>query len=328
MFMLRNFFTLGLGAAAFAAGTFVLSDSALAEYPERPITWIVPWGAGGGTDATSRMLAGLMEQELGVPVNVVNRDGGSGVVGHSAIANAQPDGYTIGTVTVEIAMMRHAGLTDLDYSDYTPIGLFNADPAAFHVRADSEFDTLPAFLEAAKADPGKMKASGTGQGGIWHLAMAGLLVESGLAPDTVPWVPSKGAAAGLQDLVSGGVDIVASSYPEAASLISAGKVKSLAVMGDEPLADVPDLPTVKSETGIDLTVSTWRGLAGPAGLPDDVVARLSTALEAAWKSEEFTAFMAERGFGKVWLDGPGFGKFMADADAANGMVMKAAGLAK
>ena len=77
--MLRNFFTLGLGAAAFAAGTFVLSESALAEYPERPITWIVPWGAGGGTDATSRMLAGLMEQELGVPVNVVNRDGGSGI---------------------------------------------------------------------------------------------------------------------------------------------------------------------------------------------------------------------------------------------------------
>lgn len=326
--MLRRFVTLGLGVAAFAAGTGFFADAARAEYPERPITWVVPWGAGGGTDATSRMLAGLMEKELGVPVNVVNRTGGSGVVGHSAIATAKPDGYTIGTATVEVAMMHHAGLTDLDYTGYTPIGLFNADPAAFHVRADSEFDSITAFLDAAKAAPGDMKSSGTGQGGIWHLAMAGLLVESGLSADTVPWVPSKGSAAGLQDLVSGGVDIVSCSYPEAASLISAGKVKSLAVMGDQSLPDVPDLPTLKAETGIDLLVGSWRGVAGPAGLPEDVVAKLSAAMETAWNSDEFTSFMSERGFGKIWLDGPSFGQFMADADAANGSVMQAAGLAK
>ncbi|KEO60399.1 tripartite tricarboxylate transporter substrate binding protein [Thioclava indica] len=326
--MLRNLLTLGLGITAFAAGTGFMTDAARAEYPERPITWIVPWGAGGGTDATSRMLAGLMEKELGVPVNVVNRDGGSGVVGHSAIANAKPDGYTIGTVTVEITMMHHAGLTALNPTNYTPIGLFNADPAAFHVRADSKFDTLTAFLADAKAEPGKMKSSGTGQGGIWHLAMAGLLSEDGLSPSTVPWVPSKGSAAGLQDLVSGGVDIVACSYPEAASLIAAGKVKPLAVMSEEPLPGLPDLPTVKSETGVDLMVASWRGVAGPAGLPDEAVAKLSSAMEAAYNSDEFTAFMSERGFGKVWLDGPAFGAFMAKADAANGKVMQAAGLVK
>lgn len=326
--MLRNLFTLGLGVAAFAAGTSMFAESAKAEYPERPITWIVPWGAGGGTDATSRMLAGLMEKELGVPVTVVNRDGGSGVVGHSAIAYAKPDGYTIGTATVEIAMMHHAGLTKLDYTNYTPIGLFNADPAAFHVAADSEFDTLPEFLAAAKAAPGEFKSSGTGQGGIWHLAMAGLVTEAGMSANDVPWVPSKGSAAGLQDLVSGGVDIVACSYPEAVSLVSAGKVKSLAVMSAEPLADVPDLPTVVSETGIELKVATWRGVAGPAGMSDEAAAKLSAALETAYNSEAFTSFMAERGFGKAWLDGPGYGEFMAEADAANGAVMTAAGLAK
>lgn len=326
--MLRRIFTLGLGIATFAAGTMAFTNTALAEYPERPITWIVPWGAGGGTDATSRMLAGLMEKELGVPINVVNRTGGSGVVGHSAIATAAPDGYTVGTVTVEIAMMHFAGLTDLDYTAYTPIGLFNADPAAFHVRADSEFDSITDFLDAAKAAPGELKSSGTGQGGIWHLAMAGLLVESGLSYDASPWVPSKGSAAGLQDLVSGGVDIVSCSYPEAASLISAGKVKSLAVMSDAPLAAAPDLPTVKDETGVELMVGSWRGVAGPAGLPDDVVAKLSAAMETAWNSDEFVSFMNERGFGLIWRDGPGFGQFMADADAANGSVMEAAGLAK
>ncbi|MGY3438840.1 MULTISPECIES: Bug family tripartite tricarboxylate transporter substrate binding protein [unclassified Marinovum] len=326
--MIRNLVTAALGTATFAVGAMAFAGSALAEYPERPITWIVPWGAGGGTDATSRMLAGLMEEELGVPVSVVNRDGGSGVVGHSAIANAEADGYTIGTATVEIAMMHHAGLTELDYSAYTPIGLFNADPAAFHVSADSEYNTISEFLDAAKAAPGEMKSSGTGQGGIWHLAMAGLVVEAGLDANAVPWVPSKGSAAGLQDLVSGGVDIVSCSYPEAASLISAGKVKALAVMADETLPGLDDLPTVKSETGIDLKVATWRGVAGPAGMPDDAVTKLSAALESAWNSEEFTSFMADRGFGKVWMDGPAYGAFMAEADAANGKVMKAAGLAK
>lgn len=97
-------------------------------------------------------------------------------------------------------------------------------------------------------------------------------------------------------------------------------------MSEEPLPGAPDVPTVASETDIDLTVSTWRGVAGPAGLPDDVVAKLSAALEAAYNSEEFTAFMEERGFTKVWLDGPGYGQFMAEADAANGSVMEAAGL--
>ena len=122
--------TLGALALAFAAG------SAQAAWPERPITLIVPWGAGGGTDATARIIASLLEKELGQPVNVVNRTGGSGVVGHQAIAAAAPDGYTIGLITVEIAMMHWQGLTDLTPASYTPIGLVNMDPAGLQVRAD------------------------------------------------------------------------------------------------------------------------------------------------------------------------------------------------
>ena len=99
-----------------------------AAYPERPITLIVPWAAGGGTDATARIIGALLEKELGQPVNVVNRTGGSGVVGHSAIALAAPDGYTIGLITVEIGMMHWQGLTELNGASYTPIGLVNADP--------------------------------------------------------------------------------------------------------------------------------------------------------------------------------------------------------
>ena len=120
------FFRACLRAVAVCALLFARREAA---YPERPITLIVPWAAGGGTDATARIIGTLLEKELGQPVNVVNRTGGSGVVGHSAIAPAAPDGYTIGIITVEIGMMHWQGLTELNGASYTPIGLVNADPA-------------------------------------------------------------------------------------------------------------------------------------------------------------------------------------------------------
>src|SRR5688572_24121609 len=121
------------------AGTLLIACAApaFAAYPTRPVTFIVPWGAGGGTDAVGRMMATLLERDLGQPVNVVNRTGGSGVVGHGAIANARPDGYTIGLITTEIVMMHHQGLTKLSGASFTPLGLINLDAAAVQVRADA-----------------------------------------------------------------------------------------------------------------------------------------------------------------------------------------------
>ncbi len=308
--------------------TAIAALPAAAEYPERPITLIVPWGAGGGTDATGRMIAGLLKDELGQPVNVVNRTGGSGVVGHSAIANAAPDGYTIGVVTVEIGMMHWAGLTELTGKDYTPIALYNYDAAGLQVRADSEWKTAKDVVDAIKANPGKFKASGTGQGGIWHLALAGMLNTAGTDPAAAPWVPSKGAAPGLQELVAGGVDIVTCSVVEASALISAGKVKSLAVMDDVKLGAFPDVPTLKEASGLDWKLAAWRGVAGPKGMPDEATAKLSAALEKVWKSAEFQEFMKGRGFGLVWKPGAEFATWMEESDASLGTVMKAVGLAK
>ena len=313
------------------AGAFlaVLSTAtaAKAEYPERPITIIVPWGAGGGTDATGRIIASLMEAELGVPVNVVNRTGGSGVVGHSAIATAEPDGYTLGVVTVEINMMHWQGLTELTYEDYTPIALYNADPAGLQVRADAEWENAQAVLDAVKASPGQHKASGTGQGGIWHLALAGMLDEAGIDPNAAPWVPSQGAAPGLQDMVAGGVDIVTCSVPEAQALLEAGRVKSLAVMSEERNPAFPDVPTLKEATGLEWTVAAWRGIAGPKDMPQEVVDTLVPVLQGIYESQEFKDFMAQRGFGLVWRDPEGYRQWMAESDETLGEVMKAVGLA-
>ncbi len=318
-------------AAMFALAGFITAAATLpaaAEYPDRPLTLIVPWGAGGGTDATGRMIAGLLKDELGQPVTVVNRTGGSGVVGHSAIANAPADGYTIGVVTVEIGMMHWAGLTELTGKDYTPIALYNYDAAGLQVRADSEWKTAKDVIDAIKANPGKYKGSGTGQGGIWHLALAGMLNAAGTDPSAAPWVPSKGAAPGLQELVAGGVDVVTCSVVEASALISAGKVRSLAVMDDVKLGAFPDVPTLKEATGSDWKMAAWRGVAGPKGMPDEATAKLTVALEKVWQSAEFQEFMEGRGFGLVWKPGADFATWMEDSDASLGQVMKAVGLAK
>lgn len=319
-----------LVAGGLAAIGALGSPAALAQAwsPDRPLTLVVPWGAGGGTDAVARMIANLMEKDLGQPVNVVNRTGGSGVVGHAAIASAAPDGYTIGMITVEITMMHHQKLTELAPTSYTPIALVNLDPAGFQVRADASYKTMADVLAAVKANPGKFKASGTGQGGIWHLALAGWLRDAKVDPAAVPWVPSNGAAPGLQDLVAGGVEFVPCSLPEARSLIEAGKVKSLAVMATQRAALFPNVPTLKESTGSAWATGAWRGIAAPNGLPANVVARLEASVKKAYDSKEYKDFMAQRGFGLLWGNGNEFAAFMAKADADMKAVMTAVGLAK
>jgi putative tricarboxylic transport membrane protein len=297
-------------------------------YPNRPITMIVPWTAGGGTDSVARILASLMEQDLGKPVNVVNRTGGSGVVGHQAIASAAPDGYTIGLVTVEISMMHHQGLTDLSGESFTPLGLVNLDVPAIQVRADAPWSSMQELIAAIREKPGALKASGTARGGIWHVALAGLLDDLGLPADAVVWVPSTSNAAGLLDLVAGGVDMVVGSHAEAQSLIDAGKVKSLVVFGDTPSTLYPDVPTARATLGTDWTVGTWRGIAAPKGLPVDLQARLEAAVDKAYNSPEYKEFMTNRGFGMRWGTPAEFAALMATTDSRMGEVMRKVGLSQ
>lgn len=318
--------TLVKSVLALAAAMSV--SAAHAAWPERPITLLVPWAAGGGTDATARIVGALMEKELGQPVNVVNRAGGNGVVGHHAISSAPPDGYTLGMITVEISMMHHQGLTQLTPRNFTPLALMNVDPAAITVSAASPYKTMDDLVKAIKANPGKLKASGTGQGGIWHLALAGMLKDMKIEPSALPFVPSNGAAPAMLDLAAGGIDIAPVALPEARSLIDAGKARPLAIMANAPAALYPQVPTLKSATGSDWTMGVWRGIAGPKGLPAEVQARMETVLKKINDSKEFRDFMATRGFGVAYADGAAFGKFMDKGDADMGQTLQALGMAK
>ena len=324
----RSFVTRAAATLAGLALVAAALPAAAQGYPARPVTLIVPWGAGGGTDATARIIASLLEKEIGQPVTVVNRTGGSGVVGHSAIATAAPDGYTIGMATVEIGMMHWQGLTELTGASYTPLGLVNADPAGVQVRADAPYKTLNDLLAAIKANPGKFKASGTGQGGIWHLAIAGLLRDQKIDPAALPWVPSNGAAPGLQDMIAGGVEVAPVSLPESRSLIDAGKVKSLAIMSDKPSALYPNVPTLKSAIGSNWTMGAWRGIVAPKGIPAEARDKLSAALKKIAAGKEYNEFMAKQGYGVIYAGPDDFAKFMAKSDTELGATMKAVGIAK
>ncbi len=319
-----------LGATALAFGALVATQAA-AECdwkPDRAVTYVVPWGAGGGTDANSRMIASLLSQEFGQPFNVVNRTGGNGVTGHSALARAKPDGYTVGAATVEINTMHWVGLTDLTYKNISPIALVDVVPAGFTVKAGSPFNSVQEVLDVAKAEPGKLTASGTSQGGIWHLALAGLLNAEGIDPEAIRWIPSKGAAPAMKELMADGVDVVTVAQSEAKTLIEQGELKGLGYMHTERMAALPDIPTTAEQLDSGWTLAAFITVSGPEGMDPEVVCSYEKAALKVMASPEWAEFKASRGSDVVLMGTSDLSAMLEKSDAALGETIKAIGLAK
>lgn len=272
------------------------------EFPSRPITLICPWSVGGGTDRITRQIASQLERDLGVPVNVVNASGGAGVTGHTRGALAPENGYTMTMITSELNMLHWRGLTNITHRDFRPLMRVNRDYAAVFVREDAPWSTIDELETEIAENPRSLRAAGTAFGGIWHVAVAGWLLDNDMRPDDVVWVSLNGAAPSLQELMAGGVELVSCSVPEAQSLLDAGRIRCLATMSDDRLPSAPDVPTL-IETGSDWTTFTWRGLALPRGVPEERVEVLERAVERVVTSEEFRQFCERAGFG--WTaDGP------------------------
>jgi tripartite-type tricarboxylate transporter receptor subunit TctC len=319
-----------VGALAVLAAT--TATTALAQScdwtPDRAVTYIVPWGAGGGTDANSRMLASMLEQKWDVPFNVVNRTGGNGVTGHSAISRADPDGYTVGAVTVEINTMHWVGLTEMTMDDITPIALVDIVPSSVLVKNDSPFENLQQLLDHARENPGDLTGSGTSLGGIWHLALAGMLNAEGLAPDAIRWIPSQGAAPAMQELVAGGVDVATPALSEGKALIEAGELRALAYMHDTPMAALPDVPLTSEALDSNWTLAAYITMSGPKDLPEEIACAYEQAFAEIVQTEEWADFKASRGAEVVSMPAADLVEFMRASDAALGDTIKAVGLAK
>jgi len=295
-------------------------------YPNRPITLVCPWAAGGGTDRVSRQVAAHLETELGVPVNVVNATGGKGVTGHSRGLCARPDGYTITMATLELAMMHWSGLTRLTPEDCVPLVSLNEDYAALFVRDDAPWHTLADLQRAIRARPGELRASGTSTGGAWHLAVAGWLLQIGLPADAVNWISSTGAGPSLQGLLSGEYAMVCCSLPEAKPLYESGQIRTIGVMAPSRVAGFERVRTF-AEQGTNWSLGGWRALALPRGAPPEVVAVLMPALRRILTGHTtvagttFLQFMEQSGFDDTWRTGKSLNAFMKQSDRKLGKLL-------
>lgn len=311
-------FTLGCFGQALAAKKF----------PSKPITIICPWSAGGGTDRTARFIAEKLSDKLGVPVNVVNKTGGGGAIGFNAGAKAKPDGYTITNLTFEIGTLRWLGYSDIGPEAFIPVMQFNEDASAVIVGKDSKYKTVKELLDDIKAQPtGTFQFSGCGIGTVWDLARIGMMRTYGIDHNMVKFIPTKGAAPAVTELLGGHVDVITCSYPEAAPQIEAGNLKALAIMADERNPQFKDVPTLKDQE-IDWAYGTWRGFAVPKETPDEAVETLVSAFKDIFASDEFVDFMNKNGFGTKVRDSEAFGKFMAEQHKGLQEIISTAGYGK
>ncbi|WP_182869951.1 tripartite tricarboxylate transporter substrate binding protein [Rhodopirellula sp. JC639] len=290
------------------------------QWPQRPVTLICPWSAGGGTDRVSRQFAVQLESELGVPVNVVNATGGGGVTGHTRGATATADGYTLTMATVELNMLHWRSLCPITPDSFEPLARINQDAAAIFVSADSPWQSIEDLEGQLRESPDPLRASGTAAGGIWHLALLGWLDRSGLPSDTVTWVSINGAAPSLQELMADGLEIVCCSIPEARALVDAGKIRCLGVMSNQRSPAAPDVATF-AEQGIDWSIGAWRGLLFPQGVPAEHVTRMRQAILRVAGSDEFAEFMEASGFQVAVADGEQFADFLSQTDADFGRIL-------
>lgn len=280
--MNRKIASLAAGAAVALAA---LGGPALAEYPEKPITIIVPFSAGGGTDLTGRTIAQYLQEELDSPVVVVNRPGAGGEIGLSELAGAEPDGYTLGIINtpgiVTIPIEREAQFS-LDLFDF--IAGVVEDPATISVMKDSGIATIEDLVAAAKAEPGSITVGTQGVGSAGHISLA--LLEQAAGIEFLP-VPFAGAAPARTALLSGEIMATTANLGEALTFAD-GQPDwvILGVMTPNPSPMAPDVPTFKS-AGYDIVGGSIRGFGGPAGMPEEVVSKLSAAIAKIAENPEF-----------------------------------------
>jgi tripartite-type tricarboxylate transporter receptor subunit TctC len=263
-------------------------------------------------------MAVLLERELGVGVNVVNATGGQGVTGHSRGALARPDGHTLTMMTVELNMLHWRGLTTVTHESFAPLALYNRDAAALFVRSDAPWRTLSELEAHVKGSPGALKASGSAQGGIWHLAVAGWYAAIGEDPAALNWLSSQGAASAMAELLAGTVDVVCCSLPEAAVQMAGDKVRCLGVMSPERVTPrFSNVPTFE-EQGYDWSIGGWRVIGVPRDTPETIRDVLVPAVKRVVHAPEFREFMARQGFDWRYEDPPTARATLVQADQVLG----------
>lgn len=268
-------------------------ETASTDFPTSTMTIICPYAAGGGSDLALRILAQVGETQFGQTINVENVTGGSGSIGLVETLGRDADGYTMGMSSVDLITLPLLGLAPAEVTRdaFEQICIVNGEAAAIIVPADSPYETMEDFVQAAVDNPGTIQLANAGMGNIWHLAAIGIELDSGASFNHIPY---DGASSAIVDVLGGHVDAVICSIPEAAANITSGDLKVLGVAANERLEAYPDVPTFK-ESGVDLTIMAVRGITVSSDTPADVVAALQSGFEEAINTEECKTLVEEAG---------------------------------
>lgn len=265
------------------------------EWPSRQVEIVAPWSAGGGSDRTTRAIADAAENHTDVSWNVSNQTGGSGSVGMNAVANADPDGHTLGCTAPEIALFEHLDINDLSPDDITPIMQYTEFPAALVVHQDSDYTSLDEWISYGESNPGELTMANSGTGSSWHMAAAGIANEAGVEVNHVAY---DGAEPAMTAVVNGEADCTAVGAAEVAPQVRDGDLTSLGVAFEEQVDSLPDTPTLQ-EQGLDIQIGSWLGHFAPGDIDDETRSAIVDVYESVYEDDDFVEFMNNNDFMRV-----------------------------
>jgi tripartite-type tricarboxylate transporter receptor subunit TctC len=301
------------------------------DYPSRPVEYVVPAAAGGGTDVIARMVAEALTARLGQPFMVVNKPGGGTIIGATYVAKeAKADGYTLLSEIHSSSSMVVAGMVNPPYSleDKAWISRVATSPIVFAVHVDAPWKNFREFGEWVKSNPEKLTWASVGPSGLSAYGVQEWLTRIGVDGSKTRMVPSKGAADSLPKVAGGHVVLACHTVAECYTLAKAGKVRVLAVSSDKRDPALPDVPTAK-EQGVDgLTVSWWTGLTTRAGTPTAIIEKLNKAVGEICSDPEFQNRLKARQGNPAYLSSSDFRKFVYDETKAYTVLAEKIGIRK
>ena len=294
--MSRKWIGASIGALAFAALGAISSPAvAQADWPNKAITYVVPFAVGGNTDTLARLIGQKLSTALGQPVIIENKPGAGGNIGSDFVAKAKPDGYTILGGTISSHAINPSVYPNMPYDavkSFEPVILLGSNPLVFAVNASTPYKSLKEVLDAARARPGQLAFASPGPGTSPHLA--GELLKT-LTHVDITHVPYKGSGPALSDVIGGQVPIIIDTTIVLGAQIKAGKLRPLAVAYPTRLGTLPDVPTA-AEAGVPgWEVVSWQAVFAPAGTPKPIVQRLNAEIAGIMKMPDVQARLAELG---------------------------------
>jgi tripartite-type tricarboxylate transporter receptor subunit TctC len=296
-------------AAAAAGLVFATATAAQADFPERPVQMIVPWGPGGGSDIQMRVVANHAEPHLGQPIPIINLPGVSGTLGLADARDREADGYTIAQVHEGLLVSYHTGMTDVHIRDFEPIASFTSSPQFLVVNAQSEWETFEDFIAYAEANPGALRV-GVTLAGTPHLHAA--MIEDATGVE-FSYVGHEGTGERVRALVGGHIDAIIGDVSSVQEFVENNDLRYLVAGSIERHPAAPDVPTL-TELGFDIELSNNRGLYAPAGTPEERIEALEAAFANLAEDEAFIAAIEATGADMVYRGREEYREYMDQLD--------------